>query len=112
LWYFLRNAAIPVMIVGFAAVLVPLFGGLAKSLAGAAGQSHAFDVVGFIAIALYPIVGLNFFFHTYTVVPGAMDDLAGISVLCGVAKALHDARRDGEVALRGTEVVVLALSSE
>jgi hypothetical protein len=112
LWYFLKNGAVPIMIVGFLAILVPLFGGLLKSLAGASNHSHAFNIVGFIAIALYPVVGLNFFFHTYSVVPGAMDDLAGISVITGVAKALSDAQRDGQPALQNTEVVVLAASSE
>ena len=112
LWYFLENAAVPIMVIGFAAVLVPLVGGLAKALVGAGNDSHGFNLVGFAAIALYPIVGLNFFFHTYSVVPGAMDDLAGISVISGVAKALSDARREGQELLRNTEVVVLALSSE
>ncbi|HVM97854.1 MAG TPA: M20/M25/M40 family metallo-hydrolase, partial [Candidatus Acidoferrales bacterium] len=112
LWYFLKNAAVPIMIIGFAAPLVPLFGGLLKSLAGATTNSHAFNVVGFVAIALYPIVGLNFFFHTYSVVPGAMDDLAGISVITAVAKALSEARRQGQGALQNTEVIVLAASSE
>jgi len=108
LWYFLKGAAVPVMVIGFTAALVPLFGGLLKSLLG---NSHAFDVVGYVALGLYPIVGLNFFFHTYAVVPGAMDDLAGISVITGVARALSDARRDGH-ALDGTEVVILAVSAE
>ncbi|MBI3785460.1 MAG: M20/M25/M40 family metallo-hydrolase [Deltaproteobacteria bacterium] len=112
LWYFLKTAAVPIMVIGFAASLVPMFGGLLKSLTGATTQSHAFNVVGFIAIGLYPIVGLNFFFHTYSVVPGAMDDLAGISVITGVAKALSEARRDGQALLQNTEVVVLAVSSE
>jgi Zn-dependent M28 family amino/carboxypeptidase len=112
LWYFLGNAAVPVMVIGFAAVLVPLAGGLAKAVAGAGNDSHVFNVIGFVAIALYPIVGLNFFFHTYSVVPGAMDDLAGISVISAVAKALGDARREGPGGLRNTEVVILALSSE
>ena len=111
LWYFLKGAAVPVMVIGFAAVLVPLVGGLLKSVLGAGNESHALDVVGFVAMGLYPIVGLNFFFHTYAVVPGAMDDLAGISVITHVGRALADARRDGH-ALDGTEVVLLALSSE
>jgi Zn-dependent M28 family amino/carboxypeptidase len=68
-------------------------------------------VIGFLCIALYPIVGLNFFFHTYSVVPGAMDDLAGVSVLHGAAHALADAHRDGRP-LQNTEVVLLAASSE
>lgn len=108
LWYFLKGAAVPVMVIGFAAVLVPLVGGLLKSLLG---DGHAFDVVGFVAIALYPLVGLNFFFHTYAVVPGAMDDLAGISVVDAVARVLTDAGRDGR-SLQGTEVVLLAVSAE
>jgi aminopeptidase YwaD len=112
LWFFLKNAALPIMVLGFAAVLVPLLGGLAKSLAGSAADSHAFTVVGYVCVALYPFVGLNFFFHTYSVVPGAMDDLAGISVLAGVAKALADGCRDGEPMLEHTEVRLLATSSE
>lgn len=113
LWYFLKNAAIPVMVIGFTAALVPLFGGLLKSLMGAGNDSHAFNVVGFVAMGLYPIVGLNFFFHTYAVVPGAMDDLAGISVVTGVAKALSDARRaGGRSPLASTEVVLLAVAAE
>jgi acetylornithine deacetylase/succinyl-diaminopimelate desuccinylase-like protein len=111
LWYFLKGAAVPVMIIGFIAALVPMFGGLLKSVTGATNASQAFNVVGFVCIALYPIVGLNFFFHTYSVVPGAMDDLAGVSVLDGVARALSDARRSGRP-LQRTEVVLLATSSE
>ncbi len=111
LWYFLKGAAVPVMIVGFGAVMVPLIGGLLKFLLDDDNDSRVFDVVGFVAIALYPVVGLNFFFHTCSVVPGAMDDLAGISVVDGVARALADARREGH-ALQNTEVLVLALSSE
>ncbi len=109
LWYFLKNAAIPVMVIGFTAALVPMIGGLLKSLIG---DGPGFDVVGFVAMGLYPIVGLNFFFHTYAVVPGAMDDLAGISVITGVAQALSDAGREGQSPLASTEVVVLAVSSE
>jgi hypothetical protein len=115
LWFFLKNAALPINVLAFIAPLVPLLGGLAKSLAGGAGHSHAFDVIGYVAMGLYPLVGLNFFFHTYSVVPGAMDDLAGISVLAGVAQALADARRgggEGAPLLEHTEVRVLAVSSE
>ena len=115
LWFFLKNAAVPVNIITFIAPLVPMLGGLAKTIAGAAGHSHGFDVIGYVAMGLYPIVGLNFFFHTYSVVPGAMDDLAGVSVLAGVAQALTDARSSGAEGvplLEHTEVRVLAVSSE
>jgi hypothetical protein len=115
LWFFLKTAAIPLNVITFVAPLVPMLGGLVKGVAGAAGHSHVFDVIGYICMGLYPIVGLNFFFHTYTVVPGAMDDLAGISVLAGVAQALADARAEavaGGPVLEHTEVHVFAASSE
>ncbi len=112
LWYFLKSAAAPIMIIAFAAGFVPMFGGLFKSLLGAGNDSHAFNVIGCICIGLYPVVGLNLFFHTYSVVPGAMDDLAGISVLHGAAKALSEAQRNGQPLVHNTEVVLLAASSE
>jgi Peptidase family M28 len=111
LWYFLNAASIPIMVIGFAAVVVPLLGGLAKSFA-ATPDAHVFAIVGYVCLALYPFVGLNLFFHTYSTVPGAMDDLTGISILLGVARALADARVDGEPALQHTEVRLLATSCE
>jgi hypothetical protein len=111
LWYLLKGASIPLMLIGFAAVFVPLLGGLARSLA-AAPDAHVFTVLGWITLGLYPFVGLNLFFHVYSVVPGAMDDLAGVSVLTGVAQALADARVDGAPLLAHTEVRLLATSSE
>jgi hypothetical protein len=111
LWYFLKNAAIPVMVVAFAAPLVPLVGGLAQVLGGTAeaGLLHGLGVLG---LALYPIVGLHLFFHTCSVVPGAMDDLAGIAVLDGVARVLADLPRGEKPVLGHTEVVLLATSAE
>lgn len=109
LWYFLKTASIPIMVIAFSAGFVPMFGGLAKSLFG---DGPTFDRIGYLCIALYPLVGLNLFFHTYSVVPGAMDDLAGISVLHGVGRALSDAAQAGQPLLQGTEVVLLAASSE
>ena len=111
LWYFLKNAAIPVTVVALAAPLVPLAGGLAQLLGGRAeaGLLHGLGVLG---LALYPIVGLHLFFHTCSVVPGAMDDLAGIAVLDGVARVLADLPRGETPVLGHTEVVLLATSAE
>jgi hypothetical protein len=110
LWFFLKAAAVPVMLIGFTAVFVPLFGGLARALSSTP-EAHAFTVIGYLCMGLYPFVGLNLFFHTYSVVPGAMDDLAGISVLTGVAQALA-AGPGEEPPLAGTEVRVIGMSSE
>jgi hypothetical protein len=111
LWYFLKTASIPVMVVSLAAPVVPLVGGLAQLLGGTAETGFVHGL-GVLSLALYPVVGLNLFFHTSSVVPGAMDDLAGIAVLDGVARALADSPRGGEPVLAHTEVVVLATSAE
>ncbi len=111
LWYLLKNASVPIMLLGFAALPVTMVAGLAKAIAGAGGDAAFFDWLGYLCMALYPLAGLNFFFHVYMAVPGAMDDLAGISVLVGLATALKEAERaDG--GLQQTEVVLLATSSE
>jgi peptidase M28-like protein len=113
LWFLLKTAGAVLMFVAFAAVLVPLVGGFAKCVAGSPANAPVFDVIGYVCIGLYPLVGLNLFFHTYSVVPGAMDDLAGISILAGTAKALADARdAQAAPALEHTEVVVLAAAAE
>ena len=111
LWYFLKSAAIPVMAVSLVAPVVPLLGGLAQIL-GASAETGLVHGLGVLSLALYPVVGLNLFFHTSSVVPGAMDDLAGIAVLDGVARALAASARDDEAALAHTEVVLLATSAE
>jgi len=110
LWFFLRNAAIPIMVLGFLALFVPLLGGFARSLASDP-DAYVFTVIGYVCMGLYPIVGLNLFFHSYSTVPGAMDDLTGVSVLVGVARALSEARAAGGD-LEHTEVRLLAASSE
>ena len=111
LWYFLGNASIPISLLGFVAVLLVFGGSLAKLIAGADNGSTIFNLIGFAAMGLYPVVGLNLFFHTYNVVPGAMDDLAGISVLAGAGQALADLKQSG-IPLQTTEVVLLACSAE
>ena len=111
LWYFMKSAAIPVMAVALVAPVVPLLGGLAQLL-GASAETSLVHGLGVLSLALYPVVGLNLFFHTSSVVPGAMDDLAGIAVLDGVARALAAIPCDDEAALAHTEVVLLATSAE
>ena len=65
-------------------------------------RCHPRAFLGFIPIT----VGLNLFFHTCSAVPGAMDDLAGIAVLDGVAQVLADPPRDERPALAHTEVML------
>jgi len=110
LFYFLGNAALPVMVIALAAVLLPLAGGAARTVLDASHE--LFNTIGYACIALYPVVGLNLFFHTRTVVPGAMDDLAGIAVLTGLASSLPEWRRGDDKGLANTEVILLATSAE
>ncbi|MCP3986221.1 MAG: Zn-dependent exopeptidase M28 [bacterium] len=106
LWFLFRSAAVPIMVIGMGAPAVSLVAGALR-----AGSGGGFETLGWVCLALYPVVGLHLFFHTFSVVPGAMDDLAGISVLDGVARALSDAPGEDGM-LRHTEVVLLATSAE
>lgn len=114
LWYFLKKAAIPVMITGVVAAFILLGACAGKTYAYFTGGADAliFNILGYACIALYPIMGLNFFFHTYTPVPGAMDDMAGVAVAAGLGKYLHDAKSDGSFFPKNTEVVLLGAGCE
>lgn len=108
LWYWFKSASILVNVIGFGAFVLPLIGGISGAIEPGAG-AHA--GLWTAALVCGPVVALNLVFHTFNVVPGAMDDLAGVSVMCGVARALSDADAEGG-GLAHTEVVLLAASSE
>ncbi|MFA6450290.1 MAG: M28 family peptidase [bacterium] len=114
LWYIFKNAAIPVMIVGIAAVLLLLGGSAAKTIAFFMGGAGApvYRIIGIICVALSPFVSLFIVFHTYKPVPGAMDDIAGVAVAAGLGKYLADAKKDGSFFPQNTEVVIFGVSSE
>jgi len=65
-----------------------------------------------MAIVFTPVIGLFLFFHTYKPVPGAMDNMAGISVVAGLGKYMNESKRNGNWVPEGTEVILLAMSSE
>jgi hypothetical protein len=113
-WYWLKGLSVPAMAVAFSAPLILIGASLARTIAHSRGIPHkaVFTVLGIVCIALSPVVGLFTFFHTGDVVPGAMDDMAGISVVAGLGRYLRDARESGEFFPRNTEVVLLCLSSE
>src|SRR5450756_1789885 len=74
------------------------FFSLARTIAEPVGlpQATAFKVLGIILIALSPLVTIFALFHNKDVVPGAMDDMAGVAVVAGLGKYLKDAREGGE----------------
>jgi len=113
-WYWLKSLSVPAMALAFLAPLLLLAASLARSITYSKGtpESGAYGVLGIILLALSPVVILFAFFHTKRVVPGAMDDLAGISVLVGLGRYLQYARQVGQFFPTKTEVVLLALSSE
>jgi hypothetical protein len=113
-WYWLKSLSVPAMALAFLAPLLLLGASVARTITYSSGvpENSAYDVLGIILLALSPVVILFAFFHTRDVVPGAMDDLAGIGVLVGLARYLHYARQGGQFFPSRTEVVLLALSSE
>ncbi len=114
LWYWFKQASVPLMVLAIFAVVLLLGSAVAKGVAGLAGASTegVFDILGYICIALSPLVVLFAFFHTRDVVPGAMDDMAGVSVIAGLAKYLHDAKNNQEFYPERTEVLLVGMSAE
>jgi Zn-dependent M28 family amino/carboxypeptidase len=100
--------------IGVLSVLLLAFFSLARTIAEPVGlpQATAFKVLGIMLIALSPLVAIFALFHTKDVVPGAMDDMAGVAVVAGLGKYLKDAREGGEFFPESTEVVLLGMSSE
>lgn len=114
IWYWFKNFSTVLMGTGFLAVVL-LFGfSLARTISEPVGLpgTTTYMVLGYILIGLSPVTALFAFFHTSDVVPGAMDNMAGIAVVAGLSKYLKDARDLGEFYPENTEVVLLGLSSE
>lgn len=113
-WYWLKGFSVPAMALAFTAPVLLLGASLARTIAGSRGapDNAVYAALGIALIALSPLVAIFALFHTKDVVPGAMDDMAGISVLAGLAKYLRDAGDSSEYLPENTEVVLLALSSE
>lgn len=113
LWYWFKNFSIPIMVAALAAFLLLFGSSLARTIVGARGvPTGAYSVLGTICIALVPVVALLVVFRTGDLVPGAMDDMAGVSVLAGLAKYLQEARERGDFYPEHTEVVLVGMSSE
>ncbi len=114
LWRWLGNRAAWVMALGvFGTLLVPV------AITATLGQELFGWQLGWLSsgfgwgLALVsPFVGVFLFFHDGRAVPGAMDDLAGISVLVALGRLLRAARRDGSFQPENTEVVLLATGCE
>ena len=113
-WYWLKGFSVPAMALAFLAPVLLLGAALARTIADSSGtpENAVYTALGIALIALSPIVAVFFFFHTDDVVPGAMDDMAGIAVLAGLGEYLHDAKGGDGFYPENTEIVLLALSSE
>jgi aminopeptidase YwaD len=114
LWYWMKSFSTVYMGIGVLAILA-LFGfGLARSIVQPAGlpSGTVWWVFGFILVGLSPVVSVFAFFHTKDLVPGAMDNMAGIAVLAGLGRYFVDAKASGDFLPTSTEVVLLGLSSE
>lgn len=114
LWYWFKSFSTVLMVIALLAIIA-LFGfGLARAIAEPVGLPGAtvWWVFGWVLVGLFPLIAPFIFFHTNNVVPGAMDDLAGVAVVAGLGKYLGEAKEKGEFYPENTEVVLLGLSSE
>ncbi|MEJ5187318.1 MAG: M20/M25/M40 family metallo-hydrolase [Candidatus Geothermincolales bacterium] len=114
IWYWFKGFSPILMGLAVFALLLLLGSSLARTATDPWGfpESRAFLGLGIALAAFTPVVAPFFFFHTSDVVPGAMDDMAGVAVLAGLARYLEESGKDGGFFPERTEVVLLALSSE
>ncbi|MEW6202180.1 MAG: DUF4910 domain-containing protein [bacterium] len=114
LWYYLKNAAIPVMIAAGIGVILVLFASAAKTIAYVIGSAdlQIYSYLGIACAAFSPFILSFMFFHTYKPVPGAMDDMSGVAVMTGLGKSLSDAKGNNGVFPENTEVVLVGMACE
>jgi hypothetical protein len=114
LYIYLKSAADLIIAVGILAVVIAFCGSLAKTIAyfNVFSNEAALTGVGIALIALSPIAGIFIFFTSWKPVPGARDDMSGVSVVAGLGRYLGEAKRSGEWFPERTGVVLLATSSE
>jgi hypothetical protein len=113
MWYWFKGLSAPIMGAGVLALLLLLGFSIARTVAQPVGLPQGvYWIFGYILIGFSPLIAIFAFFHTKDLVPGAMDDMAGVAVLAGLARYFVDARKSGEFYPENTEVVLLGMSSE
>jgi hypothetical protein len=114
IWYWFKGLSIPFMAMGFFAIFYLIAIGLSRTIADPLARSTAgiWPILGRISAALSLVMIPFAFFHTHDLVPGAMDDMAGVSVVAGLGKYLGEAKERGGFFPEQTEVVLVGMSSE
>ena len=114
LWYRFGNLSPVLMVLVGVAFMWMTAGSLAAAIAWALGgvDHMAFAVIGVVGVCLYPVVGLFVFITAWTPVPGALDNLSGIAVISALGRAAARGGTDGQRLLEGSEIILLATSSE
>ena len=104
IWWLFRDGGVPAMVLSIGCLIFPfvtsVFGMFSDLQVSSVDDHHMV-----VALMIWPFVSLNFMFHSDKIVPGAMDNLAGICVLMGLSPLLKNR-------LENTEVVLLATSGE
>ena len=71
-----------------------------------------FLVFGIIFLVFIPIIIIYMFFHSYNPVPGAMDNLSGVSVVLGIGKYLAENKTNKEVFPTHTKIYLISFAGE
>lgn len=103
LWYWFKSAGVVINLLGLVGMLVPLVLGLLVTfdVLAADGSTCIWS-----SVLVAPFIALHLFFHTGNIVPGAMDDLAGLAVITEAGRSLAAQRLDH------TEIWLVACSAE
>lgn len=111
--YYLKSAGGLLVSVAMLALVIAVGGTLAKTIAyyDVFSNQAVLTGVGIALITLVPLMGL-FIFHTnWKPVPGARDNMSGVSVVAGLGKYLGEAKSSGAWFPERTAVVLLGTSS-
>jgi aminopeptidase-like protein len=114
LFLYFKSAAFLLIAIAILALVIAFGACLAKTVAYFNGFSDAAALtgVGIAMIALSPMIGSLLFLNSWKPVPGAIDDMSGVSVVAGLGKYLGEAKSSGDWFPERTEVVLLGISSE
>lgn len=108
-WYYLKNTGVKLMLlVGVSFVFIPVFYALI-AFAGLDLMQIGVKIAYIFFLCIAPLSAVFFFIHGKKVVPGAQDNLSGVSVSYGAAKQLLE---NGKSKLQHTRIKVIAFGSE
>ncbi|TFG18984.1 MAG: Zn-dependent exopeptidase M28 [Promethearchaeota archaeon] len=112
-FFYLKRFGQIIINVGYLAVGIVLIGIVVKFVFDLLNiqLTLLFFIFGVVFLCFTPIVLVYILFHSYKPVPGAFDNLSGVSIVLGIAKYLNDHKND-EHFPKKTRVLLISFAGE